>query len=96
MRGALEKLQPHASRCWAHRLPRAAPLYASVRGATRKSARAASAGCPPVRPAQMEPAVSSLVERLHLTPHKAVVYATGGGSQASSYSRCCRPDAAQP
>jgi hypothetical protein len=43
----------------------------------------------------MEPAVSSLVERLHLTPHKAVVYATGGGSQASSYYRCC-PDAAQP
>jgi hypothetical protein len=30
----------------------------------------------------MEAPVSSVVERLHQTPHKAVVYATGGGSQA--------------
>jgi hypothetical protein len=34
--------------------------------------------------ATMDPQAESVVSKLHLTPHQAVLYVTGGGSQVST------------
>ena len=78
MRGALVGKQRLARR-WAQQ-PHLSSLRDSIARRDPDRLHPASA-CARGPEQQMEPQVRALVERLHQTPHKAVIYATGGGSQ---------------